>query len=93
METKKKTTISVETTNGKEVKNGDVVVFSSAGESLIGIFEGLDNRGNWKFGGIEPFGNKVFFCKAPRSIQEMFLIEDVNINNLPFMNLPIESEE
>lgn len=74
METKKKVEICVETTDGKKVSIGDTVIFSCGGRNLVGKYDGIDNRGNWKFDGLGDF-KEVYFTVAPRSIQKMYLAE------------------
>lgn len=94
MEVKKKVEIVIETTNGKKVNEGDVVMFSCGGRCLFGEYKGIDTRGNWKFKGIHQFED-VNFSVAPRSIVEMFHIADVvdEYEDIFPMNPPEECED
>ena len=76
MEAKKKIEIVIETTDGRKVKDGDLLAFSCGGRTLFCVFSGIDSRGNWKFKGEKQFAG-VTFSVAPRIIDKMFFMQDV----------------
>lgn len=92
MKIKKQTIISVETSDGKVINEGDTVIFEAAGFCVVGVFLGLGKKGQFMFRGVGKFAD-VTFNIMPSSVKRMYLA-DVTINEEFPMNPPVvESEE
>ena len=96
METKKRIEVCVETTDGQRVEIGNIVTMSCSGRQLVGRFDGIDKKGNWKFAGTTDKFKDVYFTIAPRSIQKMYLADIKTLEKAEFddfsvhMNAPVE---
>lgn len=83
MKIKKETTVMVLTTDGKEIHNGDCVVFNAYGRCHVGHFSGISNKGNLIFESVIS-GTNVTFNVMPKCIETIYMAE---------IKLSAESEE
>ena len=61
MEIKRETTVTVLTTDGKEIHKGDYVVFNASGRCHAGHFSGISNKGNLIFESVISVFNQICF--------------------------------
>ena len=71
MKIKKETTVMVLTTDGKEIKKGDYVVFNAYGRCHAGHFSGISNKGNLIFESVIS-GTNVTFHVMPKCIETIY---------------------
>ena len=83
MEIKRETTVTVLTTDGKEINEGDYVVFNSSGRCHAGHFEGISKKGALIFDSVIS-GTNVTFHVMPKCIETIYMAE---------IKLSSESEE
>ena len=70
MEVERETIIKVRTTDGSEVKKGDVVIFTTKDKCLSGKYVGLSARSNFVFKSL--IGDFEYIVN-PKTINEMYL--------------------
>lgn len=70
MELERETIIKVRTTDGNEVKKGDVVIFTTKDKCLFGKFVGLSARSNFIFKSL--IGDFEYIVN-PKTIKELYL--------------------
>ena len=89
MELVKETTISVMTTDGQKLKDGDVVVLNLSDKCCVGVFKGITKKGAIRLDGV--IGTcPVVYNIMPRSIKQLFRASvEVNTGK---MNPPVEKE-
>lgn len=89
MELVKETTISVMTTDGQKLKDGDVVVLNLSDKCCVGVFKGITKKGAIRLDGV--IGTSpVVYNIMPRSIKQLFRASvEVNMGK---MNPPVEKE-
>ena len=83
MEIKKETTVTVLTTDGKEINEGDYVVFNASGRCHAGYFAGISKKGALIFDSVIS-GTNVTFHVMPKCIETIYKAE---------IKLSAESEE
>ena len=71
MEIKRETTVTVLTTDGKEINEGDCVVFNAYGRCHAGHFSGISNKGNLIFESVIS-GTDVTFHVMPKCIETIY---------------------
>ena len=65
MEIKRETTVTVLTTDGKEINEGDYVVFNASGRCNAGHFAGISKKGALIFDSVI-YGTDVTFHVMPK---------------------------
>ena len=83
MEIKRETTVTVLTTDGKEIHEGDYVVFNASGRCHAGHFAGISKKGSLIFESVI-YGTDVTFHVMPKCIETIYMAE---------IKLSAESEE
>ena len=83
MKIKKETTVTVLTTDGKEINDGDYVVFNASGRCHAGHFAGISKKGALIFDSVI-FGTNFTFHVMPKCIETIYMAE---------IKLSAESEE
>ena len=83
MEIKRETTVTVLTTDGKEINEGDYVVFNASGRCNAGHFAGISKKGALIFESVIS-GTNVTFNVMPKCIETIYKAE---------IKLSAESEE
>ena len=83
MEIKRETTVTVLTTDGKEIHNGDYVIFNASGRCHAGNFAGISKKGALIFESVIS-GPNVTFHVMPKCIETIYMAE---------IKLSAESEE
>ena len=83
MEIKRETTVTVLTTDGKEINEGDYVVFNASGRCNAGHFAGISKKGALIFDSVIS-GTNVTFHVMPKCIETIYMAE---------IKLSAESEE
>ena len=83
MEIKRETTVTVLTTDGKEINEGDYVVFNASGRCHAGHFVGISKKGALIFESVIS-GTNVTFNVMPKCIETIYMAE---------IKLSVESEE
>ena len=83
MEIKRETTVMVLTTDGKEINEGDYVVFNASGRCNAGHFAGISKKGALIFESVI-YGTDVTFHVMPKCIETIYMAE---------IKLSAESEE
>ena len=83
MEIKRETTVTVLTTDGKEINEGDYVVFNASGRCNAGNFAGISKKGALIFDSVIS-GTDVTFHVMPKCIETIYMAE---------IKLSAESEE
>ena len=71
MEIKRETTVMVLTTDGKEIHNGDYVVFNASGRCHAGNFAGISKKGALIFESVIS-GADVTFHVMPKCIETIY---------------------
>lgn len=74
MEIKRETTVMVLTTDGKEIREGNYVVFNASGRCLAGNFAGISKKGALIFESVIS-GTNVTFHVAPKCIEAIYMAE------------------
>ena len=83
MEIKREPTVTVLTTDGKEIHKGDYVVFNASGRCHAGNFAGISKKGALIFESVI-YGTDVTFHVMPKCIETIYMAE---------IKLSAESEE
>jgi len=69
----------VMSTNDKEIKQGDAVIFSVSGKTICGVFMGINAKtGVWEFNGLGQFA-QMEFSVHPKSIDELYPIKSIEM--------------
>ena len=71
MEIKRETTVTVLTTDKKEIHKGDYVVFNASGRCHAGNFSGISKKGALIFESVIS-GTNVTFHVVPRCIERIY---------------------
>ena len=71
MKIKKETTVTVLTTDGKEIHKGDYVVFNASGRCHAGNFAGISKKGALIFESVIS-GTNVTFHVMPKCIETIY---------------------
>ena len=83
MEIKRETTVMVLTTDKKEIREGNYVIFNASGRCLSGRFAGISKKGALIFESVIS-GTNVTFNVMPKCIETIYMAE---------IKLSAESEE
>lgn len=81
MEIKKETVTTLLTTDGQEIKLGDMCMFETQGRPIIARFGKIVSRGNLMFVYQFPNSENVAFTVNPKAIKKIYKVKMEALSN------------